>query len=121
MITRPVVRSRGGGSGSGSSIPSRVDYAYIVAKNKVGLDDAITGTATWSFRITMPSASTDISTSTQLVGCVSMIPGGILEASDGTNVSTLPIPGGWLAGDELLICLTIDPVAETMILWRPEL
>ena len=102
-------------------LPGSVDYAYIVAKSKVGLDDAITDVTTWSFSITLPTASADISTSTQLVGCVSMLPGGILQASDGTNVSPLPIPGGWGAGDELVICLTVDPVAETMILWRPEL
>ena len=110
----------GFGSGSGSSLPSSVDYAYIVAKNKVGVDDTPTNVTTWSFRDAMPTASADISTSTQLVGCVSMLPGGILQASDGTNVSTLPIPGGWDAGDELIVCLTVDPVAKTMILWRVE-
>ena len=119
MITRTVVRS-GGGGGSGSSLPSRVDYFSGVAVAKVGLDDAITGLTSFPIKVIMPTASADIATETQLVGCISMLPDAILQASDGTNVSPLPIPGGWSAGDELLICLTVDPVAETMTLWRVE-
>ena len=108
------------GRRGGSSLPSSVDYAYIVAKNKVGVDAAITGPTSWPIKIIMPAASADVATETQLVGCISMLPDGMLQATDGTNVSPLPIPGGWLAGDELMLCLTVDPVAETMILWRVE-
>lgn len=106
--------------GGGLFFLGSVDYAYIVAKSKVDLDAAITGPTSFAFKRIMPTASADVATETQLVGCISMLPDAILQASDGTNVSPLPIPGGWLAGDELLICLTVDPIAETMILWRPE-
>ena len=109
MITRTVVRS-GGGGGSGSSLPSRVDYAYIVAKAKVGLDDAITGPASWSFRMAMGVASADVSADTQLNGCIYMRSGGILVAkySDDTDACTYTVTGGWLATDELIIVLYTD-------------
>ena len=109
MITRTVVRS-GGGGGSGSSLPSSVDYAYIVAKAKVGLDDAITGATSWSFKMAMGTASADVSTDTQLHGCVYMRAGGILVAkySDGTDACTYTVDGGWLATDELIIVLYTD-------------
>ena len=109
MITRTVVRS-GGGGGSGSSLPSRVDYAYIVAKAKVGLDDAITGTTSWSFKMAMGTASADISTDTQLNGCIYMRSGGILVAkySDNTDACAYTVTGGWLATDELIVVLYTD-------------
>lgn len=115
MITRPVVRS-GGGGGSGTSIPGSVDYAYIVAKAKVGLDDAITGQTSWSFKMAMGTASADVSTDTQLNGCVYMRAGtdsdGILVAkySDDTDACTYTVDGGWLATDELIVVLYTDGV-----------
>ena len=100
------------GGGSGSSLPGSVDYAYIVAKAKVGLDAAIAEPTSWALRATMPSASADISTDTQLSGCVYMRTGGVLvaEYSDGTDACTYTVAGGWLADDALIIVLYTDGV-----------
>lgn len=106
MITRTAVRS-GGGGGSGSSFPGAVKYFSGVAVNKVGLDDATAGPTSWSFRMAMGTASADISTDTQLHGCVYMRAGEILVAkySDDTDACTHTVAGGWLATDELVIVL----------------
>lgn len=109
MITRTVVRS-GGGGGSGSSFPGAVKYFSGVAVNKVGLDAAITGPTSWAFRMPMGTASSGISTDTQLNGCIYMRTGGVLVAkySDDTDACTYTVTGGWLATDELIIVLYTD-------------
>lgn len=98
--------------GGGSSLPSSVGYAYIVAKNKVGVDAAITAATSWSFKMAMGTASAGISTDTQLHGCVYMRAGGVLVAkySDDTDACTYTVTGGWLATDELIVVLYTDGV-----------
>lgn len=100
----------GAGGGSGSSFPGAVKYFSGVAVNKVGLDDAITGPTSWSFKMAMGTASASVSTDTQLHGCIFMRSGEILVAkySDGTDACTYTVDGGWLATDELIIVLYTD-------------
>ena len=91
----------------GSSIPSSVQYFNGVAVNKLGVDAAITGPTSWSFKIMMGTASTDVSTDTQLHGCVYMRAGGILVAkySDDVDACVYTVDGGWSATDELIVVL----------------
>lgn len=102
-----------GSSRSGSSYPSSVQYFSGVAVNKLGgdgLNAAITGPTSWSFRMAMGVASADVSTDTQLHGCVYMRAGGILVAkySDGTDACIYTVDGGWSATDELIVVLYTD-------------
>ena len=96
-----------------TSIPGSVVYAYIVAKSKIGQDAAITGPTSWAFRMAMGTASSGISTDTQLNGCIYMRSGGVLVAkySDDTDACTYTVADGWLATDELIIVLYTDGVA----------
>lgn len=109
-VSSPVY---GGGYGYGTSFPGSVDYFSGVAVAKVGLNDAITGPTSWSFKVAMGMASSGISTDTQLNGCVYMRTGGVLVAkySDDTDACTYTVTGGWLATDELIIVLYTDGVA----------
>ena len=104
------------GRRGGSSLPGAVKYFNGVAVNKVGLDAAITGPTSWSFKMAMGTVSADVLTDTQLHGCVYMRAGtdgdGILVAkySDDTDACTYTVTGGWLATDELIIVLYTDGV-----------
>lgn len=109
-ISSPVTGSNGGGSGS--SFHGSVKYFNGVAVAKVGLDDAITGPTSWSFKTAIGTASADVSTDAQLHGCVYMRAGGILVAkySDGSDACTYTVDGGWEATDELIVVLYTDGV-----------
>ena len=79
-ISSPVTGSNSGCSGT--SIPGSVDYAHIVAKNKVDLDDAITGPTTIAIKFLVPDPAGTIA------GGLSTTATGF-EFSDGTNTATL--------------------------------